>query len=193
MKNYLHHLPILNLGKPIDSIWNDSPILFWSIIVVSASKHPQHSNYFSILRSPFRLLLSDYMVSSIRSIYTVQALLILILWPFPVTKQQDDPSWEYCGMAVAAVLKLTSDDSHTNWPGSNPTFIEESVYSKTWLGCFAVSTEYVCPNVTSYFHASGSPVTVSPPLLCYHLPWAWSRKRCPYSDPRYGWICLTSF
>jgi hypothetical protein len=68
-------------------------------------------------------------------------LLILSLWPFPVAKQQDDPSWEYIGLAIAANLKLTSVDSQTNWPGSNPLLIDESERQQTWLGCFAVSTE----------------------------------------------------
>lgn len=132
---------------PIDTLWDDSPIFFWTIVVISASKHPQHSNYFTLLQVPFKQLLSGYLVNSIRCIYTVQALLALCLWPLPVIKQQDDPSWDYCGMAVAAMLKLTSVDSNTNWPGSNPHFFEESLRFKTWLGCFAVSTEFVYPKM----------------------------------------------
>ncbi|KAJ8103699.1 hypothetical protein POJ06DRAFT_293524 [Lipomyces tetrasporus] len=139
--HYLHHLPILDLTKSIDMIWSDSQLLFWTIVVTAASKHPLHSSYFGPLQIPFKHLLSGYLVSSIRCIYTVQALLVLCLWPFPVANQLDDPSWEYIGMAIAANLKLTSDDCQTNWPGSNPLFIDESVRQKTWLGCFAVSTE----------------------------------------------------
>ncbi|CAI7657420.1 unnamed protein product [Penicillium pancosmium] len=139
--HYLHHLPILDLTKSIDQIWTDNQLLFWTIVITSAGKHPQHSSYFGPLQGPFKHLLSGYVVSSIRCIYTVQALLILCLWPFPVAKQQDDPSWEYVGLAIAANLKLTSVDSQTNWPGSNPLLIDESVRQKTWLGCFAVSTE----------------------------------------------------
>lgn len=139
--HYLHHLPILDLSKPIDRIFNDSSLLFWTIVITATSKHPVHSNYFELLHIPFKHLLSQYLVNSIRCIYTVQALLILCLWPFPVAKQQDDPSWEYIGIAVAAIVKLASNDSQTNWPGSNPLFIDESVRQKTWLGCFLVSTE----------------------------------------------------
>lgn len=140
--HYLHHLPILDLTKSIDSIWSDNQLLFWTIVIASASKHPRYSSYFGPLQVPVKHLLSEYLVSSIRCIYTVQALLILCLWPFPVAKQQDDPSWEYIGLAIAANLKLTSVDSQTNWPGSNHLLIVESVRQKTWLGCFAVSTEY---------------------------------------------------
>ncbi|KAJ5260499.1 hypothetical protein N7478_012104 [Penicillium angulare] len=139
--HYLDHLPILDLTKPIDLIWSDSQLLFWTIIITATSKHPHHSSYFGPLQIQFKRLLSEYLVSSIRCIYTVQALLILCLWPFPVAKQQDDPSWEYIGLATAANLKLTSIDSQTNWPGSNPLLIDESLRQKTWLGCFSVSTE----------------------------------------------------
>ncbi|CAI7650248.1 unnamed protein product [Penicillium manginii] len=135
--HYLHHLPILDLTKSIDLIWSDNLLLFWTIVITSASKHPQHSSYFGPLQVPFKHLLSEYLVSSIRCIYTVQALLILSLWPFPVAKQQDDPSWEYIGLAIAATLKLTSVDSQTNWPGSNPLLIDECERQQTWLGCFA--------------------------------------------------------
>ncbi|KAF9890458.1 hypothetical protein FE257_005863 [Aspergillus nanangensis] len=138
--HYLLHLPILDLAKPINSIWNDNRLLFWTIVVISTSKHPVYSPYFPLLQAPFKRLLSEFLVNSIRCIYTVQALLLLCLWPFPVEKQQDDPSWDYSGMAVAATLKLTSNDSQTKWPGSNELCVEESLRLKTWLGCFAVTT-----------------------------------------------------
>lgn len=87
-------------------------------------------------------MLSEYLTCSIRSIWTIQALLLLCLWPFPVENQLDDPSWEYCGIAVAAALKMGLDGSPANWGVAiQPTTDELTCRLKTWLGCFAVSTK----------------------------------------------------
>lgn len=87
-------------------------------------------------------MLSGYFVKSIRCIYTIQALLLLCLWPFPVDNQREDPSWEYCGVAVAAVLKLTSNGSQTDWSEANEQCLEDVRWRlKTWLECFVVSTK----------------------------------------------------
>lgn len=137
----LRHLPILDLQKPIDSIRNESPLLFWTVIVISVRTHPLHSAQFESLQAPFRRLLSGYLVNSIRSIYTIQALLLLCLWPFPVAKQPEDPSWDYCGMAVAATFKMGLDDSQSSWTDASEPPGDDAMWRlKTWLGSFVVST-----------------------------------------------------
>lgn len=87
-------------------------------------------------------MLSNVMTRSIRSTYTIQALLLLCLWPFPVQSQLDDPSWEYCGMAVAAALKMGLEDRPVSWGQTvRPSPDEHIPRLKAWLGCFVVSTE----------------------------------------------------
>lgn len=142
LEHYLYHFPILDLQKPIDSIHNDSPVLFWTVIIISAQKHPLHSEQFKRLLTPFKMLFSSYLLNSICSFYTIQALLLLCIWPFPVNKQREDPSWEYCGMAVAAILKLAPDDPQRMWPSSTEASAETVTAGlKTWLGCFFVTTK----------------------------------------------------
>lgn len=119
-----------------------SPLLFWTIIVIASSKHPLHGNHFCSLQVPFHRLLSEHLTRSIRSIWTIQALLLLCLWPFPVANQLDDPSWEFCGIAVAAALKMGLDECPVPWGESiRPTPVELTWRLKTWLGCFLVSTK----------------------------------------------------
>ncbi|GAD96987.1 conserved hypothetical protein [Paecilomyces variotii No. 5] len=140
-RHYERHLPIIDLGKPVEAILTDSPLLFWTVVIISIRKHPLHCAHFQYLKAPFKRLLSDYLVASIRSVYTIQALLLLCLWPFPVEKQTDDPSWEYCAVAVAAVFKMGLDDSQTSWiDASEPPSDNLACRLKTWLGCFIVST-----------------------------------------------------
>lgn len=45
-------------------------------------------------------------------------------------------------MAVAAVLKLMSNDSQTDWSEANEQCLEDVRWRlKTWLECFMVSTK----------------------------------------------------
>ena len=138
-RHRLHHLPILDIQKPVDAVLRESPLLFWAVVVVSARDHPEHSTYFSSLLVPFKGLLSEYLVSPFRSERTIQALLLLCTWPFPVNMQADDPSWNYCGMAVAAALQRGLKPS-LGTAFQDPAADDASLKIKTWLGCFVVST-----------------------------------------------------
>ncbi|KAK9247040.1 hypothetical protein V1506DRAFT_572216 [Lipomyces tetrasporus] len=141
-RHYFRHLPVLDIQKPIDSVWNDSTLLFWTVLVTSAREHPVHCVQFPRLYLPFRRLLSEHLFNSIRCIYTIQALLLLCVWPFPVKNQRDDPSWNYCGLAVAAALQMDLHESQGNWrPDASENSAEDMILRlKTWLGCFVVST-----------------------------------------------------
>lgn len=134
-RHYHRHLPIVDVQKSMDTIFCDSAFLFWAIVITAAQYHPVHSGQFHRLGQPFKRLVADHLVHSIRSIYTIQALLLLIVWPFPVLQQDDDPSWNYCGIAVSATLKMGFDDTNRN--NMSDSMIQRT---KTWLGCFAVST-----------------------------------------------------
>ncbi|KAL7621704.1 hypothetical protein AAE478_009031 [Parahypoxylon ruwenzoriense] len=76
----------------------------------------------------------------------IQALLMLCVWPLPVANQREDPSWLYCGIAVNAALYMSLHRSGLG-AGTTPSFHSVGVPSgtahertKTWLGCFYVST-----------------------------------------------------
>jgi hypothetical protein len=56
----------------------------------------------------------------------------------PVQKQIDDPSWNYCNLAVSAVLQI---GLHENFKIKSEASDSALVYLKSWLGCFVVSTE----------------------------------------------------
>ncbi|KAL7916670.1 hypothetical protein GGI35DRAFT_433784 [Trichoderma velutinum] len=136
--NYFHHVPFIASGQSADGLYQQSDLLFWTLLLVSARHHPIHSQQFTRLRSAFHKLLSEYLIRSIRSIYTVQSLLVLCAWPMPVMSQRDDPSWNYCNIAVSAVQQMgiceplrTMGDISANSP----------TYFKSWLGCFVISTE----------------------------------------------------
>lgn len=130
------------MNKPIDTIQNDSPLLFWTIILIAARDHQTHRKHYVHLEQPFKNLLAGCLIKSIRSIYTIQSLLLLSLWPFPVRYQTDDPSWTYCGMAVAAALQLGLDEHQVprRQDSSEVASEDADMRLKTWLGCFVVSS-----------------------------------------------------
>ncbi|KAL7954551.1 hypothetical protein V8C34DRAFT_317191 [Trichoderma compactum] len=125
--NYFHYVPFIAPGKSADWIYQESELLFWTLLLISARNHPIHFQQFTRLKSASYKLLSEYLIRLIRCIYTVQSLLLLCVWPMPVMTQSDDLSWNYCNLAVSANTGGISSDS--------------LAYFKTWLGCFVVSTE----------------------------------------------------
>ncbi|PKK51456.1 hypothetical protein CI102_4672 [Trichoderma harzianum] len=56
----------------------------------------------------------------------------------PVMTQSDDPSWNYCNLAVSAVQQIGIRESLPTMGDISP---DSLVYFKTWLGCFVISTE----------------------------------------------------
>ncbi len=69
---------------------------------------------------------------------TVQALLLLCVWPLPVEKQHWDPSWRYCSLAIAAAQELGLHTPDSQWehlttlPSANTTL-------KIWTACVLVA------------------------------------------------------
>ncbi|KAL7803908.1 hypothetical protein V8C43DRAFT_266360 [Trichoderma afarasin] len=136
--NYFHHVPFITSGKSADWLHQESELLFWTLLLISARNHPTHSQQFTRLKAAFHELLSEYLIKSIRSIYTVQSLLLLCAWPMPVMTQSDDPSWNYCNLAVSAVQQIGIRESLPTVGDISP---DSLVYFKTWIGCFVISTE----------------------------------------------------
>lgn len=138
-QNYFDHVPFIDIGKSADSIYQASDILFWALLLVSARNHPLFNRQFPQLQSAFHRLLSEHVVRAIDCTYTVQALLLLCTWPMPVATQNDDPSWNYCNLAVSAVHQIDTKESVR---AEGKRSAQSIGYLKTWLGCFVISTEY---------------------------------------------------
>lgn len=144
-QHYFDHVPFIDIESSAESIHQTSEILLWALLLVSARNHPLYNQHFSQLRSAFHILLSEHVVRTIRCPYTVQALLLLCTWPMPVASQTDDPSWNYCSLAVSAVQQMgIHEPAHAE--DSRPA--HSMAYLKSWLACFVISTEYDCPIIS---------------------------------------------
>jgi hypothetical protein len=87
-------------------------------------------------------MLSDYLFKSIRCLYTIHALLLICVWPAPVKRQTDDPSWTYCGLVTAAAIQLGLHEPQDEMKPDGGRYSEEEMKLRrnTLLGCFVVST-----------------------------------------------------
>ncbi|KAI8631640.1 hypothetical protein F5Y19DRAFT_463337 [Xylariaceae sp. FL1651] len=127
----------------INTIYQSSPFLFWSIIGIVATHTtiPLSEELFNQIAIPFQNMVRTEALQAPLPLQKIQALLLLCVWPMPVTNQPRDPSWLYCGIAVNSALYLG-----LHRPGPPPSFrpIRLSVGTPlerimTWLGCFYIS------------------------------------------------------
>ncbi|KAF3763224.1 hypothetical protein M406DRAFT_352259 [Cryphonectria parasitica EP155] len=145
LDHHFEQLPILHVRRSIDLVFEDSPLLFWAVILTAArgSRNP----LFEKLLEPVKRLLMAQIVTSIRSIHAIQGLLILSFWPFPVQRQTQDVSWTYCNIAVSAAIQICLGRADLPRSGPHAKFDvpkgwtgDAVLRKKTWLGCFVVST-----------------------------------------------------
>jgi hypothetical protein len=119
----------------INVLHETNPLLFWTIILIS-SRHTE------ALIEPFKNLLARQLIEPVRSLYTIHALLLFCLWPLPVRKQIVDSSWNYCGFATSAAIRmgLHQLEATFEYDFSQYSAQEIEIRRRTWLGCFIVST-----------------------------------------------------
>jgi hypothetical protein len=134
------HLPIVDTSVSLESIHMSSPLLFWTIAVVTCRHDPRYQDLYQTLTAPYEELLSTILVRSINSLKNIQAILLLCIWPFPVRHQHDEPSLNYCSMAVSAAMQmgLHRPGYSTEYKISDMT---ESDLDKTitWMACVQIS------------------------------------------------------
>jgi hypothetical protein len=135
------HFPIISPLISITAIHSSSPLLFWTIIAIVLSKQirPDHATIFNQLEPLYTSQLATEILKAPLPLQTIQAISLLIIWPFPVEKQPHDPSWLYSGIAVHGSLSL---GLHRSTPVRTPNTDSESLRMRasTWLGCFFSNT-----------------------------------------------------
>ncbi|KIX00718.1 uncharacterized protein Z518_09783 [Rhinocladiella mackenziei CBS 650.93] len=151
------YLPFKMRAHSADDIYSKCPLLFWVICAVTSSLKSQFQ-----LAPMIQAMIADILHSSAHSIETVQALLILCMWPFRITKLIDDPSYFYCGLATQIGLQLglhrpNQTHSHHYSAETNSTGKDDEVKLTTWLACFVVNQMQssclgIPPSTSADFH-----------------------------------------
>ncbi|KAE9367382.1 hypothetical protein N431DRAFT_561376 [Stipitochalara longipes BDJ] len=161
-----HHrfLPFTMLDSS-EAIYTKSSLLFWVICAVASSNRlkPRFAPH-------IRHLIAEILTSPARSVETVQALLIICMWPFTFISIADDASFLYSGLATQLGLQLGLHRpfvTHTHVGGSEQQDAETDFEPRlsTWLACFVVN------DMQSSYRGVPSPILVDFSLLtCINHP-----------------------
>lgn len=118
----------------VATLYRLSPLLFWTIVIISARCHPSHNSKYDELVDDYRVLLERTLMGRLIDIEPIQAGILLCFWPLHVQKQIYDPSWNYCGLLTNAAIKLGFHriGAHGRDRGSVGNF---RMKAKTWMAC----------------------------------------------------------
>lgn len=110
-------------------------------MAIASKTSEKHLDLYNQLEGPIKRLAEKHTAPTSRSIYFVQALLLLCVWPFPFKQVIDDPSWLYCGLAthMATLLGLHRPQHIVRLLSALDAEIGDFVErSRTWIACFIV-------------------------------------------------------
>lgn len=138
------------LLDPVTTInsYEKAPLLFWSVLAIASKDSEKYASDYARLQILLRQLVADILLLGTRSIYLVQALLILCVWSFPHEDMNKEPFSMYCAVAISMARSLGLH--RPQYPfllfaakASEIGTIETR--TATWLSCFIVDQWYDCP------------------------------------------------
>lgn len=139
-----HHpsLPFKVSSESPDEVFSRSPLLFWVICAVASSWKQQ-----SQLAPMVKAMIAETIHANSHSVDTIQALLIMCLWPFKTTRLSEDPAPFYCSIAIQMSLQLgLHRASQPYWPlrngslsGPSTVMLDTEIRLTTWLACYVVN------------------------------------------------------
>lgn len=148
------YFPIVRLREP-DAIYNSGPVLFWAIVVTACRTSSHDGGVFDFLVDAVKKDVWESLSDPPISLATINALLILSVWPLPTIRFMKDPSPMYVSLLMNSCYLLGIHTGRGDYPAHTyPTYRlsvsdEEAVYS--WVGYNIISQR-----VSTY---SGTPST----------------------------------
>ncbi|KAH8890610.1 hypothetical protein GQ53DRAFT_765808 [Thozetella sp. PMI_491] len=136
------HLPFQVGFQSLDEVYTRTPLLFWVICAVTSSWKQQ-----SLLEPMVKAMIAETIHGNSHSVETIQALLVMCMWPFRINRLSEDPSPFYSSIATQMSLQLgLHRPGQPYWPlrhgsfsGPTTTVADEEIRRSTWLACFAVN------------------------------------------------------
>lgn len=133
-------LEILNASITPNAYYARSPALFWVIISVAARKYEDDVTLLGSLKACVTNLVWSCASQLPLPSHTIQALLLLCMWPFPVDTQWRDPSFILVSLAKSAAMQngLHQPEKMQDFlrvkTQLGPEEFHEAV--KLWTGCY---------------------------------------------------------
>lgn len=175
-----HHpfLPFLDPVQTPDQYFDQSPLLFWTIIAVASRRYTADPGLLSSLSTPLTTLLWRTVADIPNNYFVVKALCLLCAWPFPTSTTSMDPTHILVGlmMKTATGIGLHRPNHTQDFSRVSVELNREQVHDRvtTWAVCNIVSqscaTGYGQPASTLYDFTLAvrpgehGPFTLSPEL-----------------------------
>lgn len=143
---YYHRLfPVLDSQLNIWNVRSQSPLLFWTIIATASRHSPQHQDVFENLQKLLPTLVTEQLFYRSYTLAPCHALLILCIWPLPISKQREDVRWVYSGMAMqmatlAGLHKLDSAHEYDRAGTTRASHLDRNLLCRTWYCCCYVNS-----------------------------------------------------
>ncbi|CAH0020316.1 unnamed protein product [Clonostachys rhizophaga] len=104
--SYQPIFPILSFSVSPDSIYDSSPLLFWTIIVTAARHDAADFSLLLSLLPAVRRLLWSTIPATPHTLPSLQAMAILCLWGFPVSTMPEDTTFILSGILKSAAMHV---------------------------------------------------------------------------------------
>jgi hypothetical protein len=156
---YYHpFLPFLNPQQPPEQYFNQSPLLFWAIVSVSARRTNILEGLLTSLAGPLSRLLWTTIGGVPGSHHAVKALCLLCTWPLPTSTTATDPTHILSGvlMKAATGIGLHRPSHAQDFSRVSVDLNKDELHDRvtTWAICNIVSqtvgTGYGQPATTLY-------------------------------------------
>lgn len=93
-------IPIIDPLSSPNTIYNQSPFLFWMVVSLGSRKYARQPALTQALSAPVTQLALQSIVVRTKPIERVKALILMITWPFPSGPFYHDPSFLLTGALV---------------------------------------------------------------------------------------------
>lgn len=144
IRYYFHLHPkfplLLDPATVIDS-YEKEPLLFWSVLAIASKDSEKHAAVNTRLQILTRQLAADIILFGTRSVYLVQALLLLYVWSSPHGSMNKEPLSMYCALAISMARSLGLHRPRYPFPFFAAMSSEIGTLEtrrSTWLCCFIV-------------------------------------------------------
>lgn len=139
-KHYHPFFDILDPGICPDDYYAQSALLFWAIISIAARRYEHDATLFSSLSPCVTKLMWSAIPMLPHNRFTVQAILLISMWPYPTNSMSTNPSFLLVSIAKTACLQLgihrpeVIQDFLRVKTRLSPQEFGDAV--KTWAGCY---------------------------------------------------------
>ncbi|KAK5219260.1 hypothetical protein LTR72_008442 [Exophiala xenobiotica] len=158
--HYLPKLYIFDSSTDPNSCYTQSPLLFWTIVAIGARKYSKDPTILTLLAPKVIELAARSMFSQTERLPTIQAYLLLCIWPMPVDSLHKDISTVLSGAMLSLAI---SNGLHVQGIGQDfsRTTLEhnenECIYrAKLWVACTVASQWYVAVSPIEVMLTDGS-------------------------------------